>query len=80
MLVAITFASPKVSVIARKQVPRRDGVPGVSELFRNNLVFLDVGLVNDISIIHFYFSVYFFSNIVTGLAISEFNQMYEILG
>ena len=46
-LVAITFASPKVSVTASKQVPRREGV---SKLFQINLECLDLRLVIDINI------------------------------
>ena len=48
-----------------------------------DLAFLDVKLVigvsMDIFFVFFFFYV-FFLNIVTGLNVSEFNQMYVILG
>ena len=89
-LVAITSTSPKVGVTASILVPRKDKIPGilgVSKLFQINLTFLDVRLVISVSIdifLFFFFYVFFcfqFLNIiVTGLNVSEFNQMYEILG
>ena len=87
-LVAITSASPKVGVTASKLVPIREkmGFQGVSKLFQINLAFLDVRSVIDVSInilfgfsfLRFFFVFLF--NIVTGLNVREFNQMYEILG
>ena len=68
---------------ASKLVPRKDGAPGVLKLFQINLASLDVRLVIDVSINifwFFFFIIFFVFNIVTGLNVSEFNQMYEILG
>ena len=95
-LVAITSTSPKVGVTASNLAPRKEkmGSWGVSKLFQINLTFLDVRLVIGVSIdifLVFLFFVcvfccccflvcFFYKNIVTGLNVSEFNQMYEILG
>ena len=72
---------------ASKLVPRKEKywVLGVSKLFQINLKFLIVRLVIGVSIdiflaFLFLFFVFFLNNIVTGLNVSEFNQMYEILG
>ena len=71
---------------ASKLVPRKEknGVLGVSRLFQIDLAFLDVRLVIGVSInifLVFPFFVFFcyVFNIVMGLNVSEFNQMYEIL-
>ena len=49
-----------------------------------NLTFLDVRLVIsvsfDIFLVFLFFYVFFLNIIVTGLNVSEFNHMYEILG
>ena len=65
-------------------------VLGVSKLFQINSTFSDVRLVIGVRIdiflvflflwLFYGFASYFFYNIVTGLIVSEFNQMYEILG
>ena len=58
---------------------------GVSKLFQIDLAFLDVRLVIAINIFILVFLslviffVFVFNN-VTGFAVSEFNQIYEILG
>ena len=85
MKMFVTTTSPKVDVTASKLVPRKDGVLGVSKLFRINLAFLNVGLVIGVSIDIFleffmFFFVFFFNIIVMGLNVSELDQMYEILG
>ena len=77
-LVTITFASPKVSVTASKQFPRR--LPAVLKLFQINLAFLDVRLFTDISVNVFLVFLFLITFFVMGFAVSEFNQMYEILG
>ena len=85
-LLAITSTSPKVGVTASKLVPRKEKmVLGVSKLFQINLVLLDIRLVISVSIDTFlvflflcFFFCYFVYIIVTGLNVSEFNQMYEM--
>ena len=70
---------------------RKDGVLGVSKLLQINLTFSDVRLVIGVSIdiffvflflmfLFMFFLYVIFHNIVTGLNVSEFNQMYETLG
>ena len=53
------------------------GVPGVSKLFQIDLALLDVRLVIDVSVnifLGFLYKFFYFQ------CVSEFNQMYEILG
>ena len=64
---------------------KKDGVLGASKLFQIDLAFLDVRLVIGVSITIHIFSLLcifycFCFDIVTELNVSEFNQMYEILG
>ena len=69
---------------ASKLVPRKEKywVLGVSKLFKISSRFLNVRLVIRVSIDIFLVFLYYvsFYKIVTGLSVSEFNQMYEMLG
>ena len=67
---------------ASKLVPRKEklGSYGASKLFQINSTFLDVRLVIGVSIDIFLAFLFFFYNIVIWLNVSQFNQMYEILG
>ena len=75
-LVAITFASPKVSVTTSKQVlEEKRRVLWVSKLFQINLAFLDVRSVIVISIIyHWFFLFKFFSILLRGWLLVNFTR------